>query len=273
MKDDKDNISNNQPSEAGAKDAQPKESLFDVAASTPARTSGKQTSAFLRRSALEVTHYRVLRKVILISTAILIAVLLLLYAFTLVYDRTGKFTVEVKGLDTSYNITLCENPDFKTYSSLLYNNEIVKMTNICGDDIPKNVDSINGEHNGENYLAYTFYCKNLRSGECSLNYEITFNNVTNGMDESIRVRLYVDGTPTDYAKTRSDGKGKEDHYCDKSFANSATVCYGSTANVAAEGIVRFTIVIWVEGDDVDCNDSIINGSVKFAMNVTAQEPK
>ena len=30
------------------------------------------------------------------------------------------------------------------------------MTNISGEDLPANLDNINGAHNGDNYIAYTF---------------------------------------------------------------------------------------------------------------------
>ena len=45
--------------------------------------------------------------------------------------------------------------------------------------LPKNIDQVDGEHNGDHYLAYTFYCKNIGTGKTALHYEVTFNNVTN----------------------------------------------------------------------------------------------
>ena len=257
-------------------------STFDQAAQTPARKGGKQTSAFLRRNAAEVMHYRIAKKIILISVAIVFALLMVLYGFALIYDRTGRFTVMVKNTDKEYNITLSEKPDFPTYKSVLTNDNgdnylsndnKVRLDNISGANLPKNIDEIDGDHSGDNYLAFTFYCKSLHSTPCSLEYEVNFNNVTNGLDECIRVRLYVNGEKTDYAKTRSDGGGKETVFCDKSFANVGTVCYGLVNNVPANDKVKFTIVVWIEGNDVDCNDSVINGSIKLSMSITARDPE
>ena len=246
-------------------------SLFSQAAQTPARSEGKKTSAFLRRTATEVMRYRIIKKIILISAALISAFLLIIYSFALVYDRTGRLTVSVKEMNEGFNITLAEYPDFRMPTTLLSNDNLVKMTNICGKDLPKDLDTKNGDYHGDNYLGYTFYCKNLRSSACSLAYELNYNNVTNKIDEAIRVRLYVDGEYTDYAKVRSDGGGKEDHFCDKSFANQYTVCYGIANNVPSDGVVRFTIVIWLEGDDDDCQNYIINGSVKFSMEIKSQD--
>lgn len=184
------------------------------------------------------------------------------------------FSVAIDNPDATYSITLCETPDFNTRSSRLTNDQQVKITNICGDNIPANVNSINGAHNGENYLAYTFYCKNVGTVAAAMYYELTFNNVTNHIDEAIRVRLYKDegsgAEYKDYAKARSDGAGNETHYCDESFAGVYLVCADTIDRVEIGDYVKFTVVVWLEGDDDDCTDSVINGKIKFDMNIEAK---
>lgn len=224
----------------------------------------------LRRSAQEVMNFRIIRKFLVVGISIATVSLLIGYAFVLLYNRTGRFSVSVDNPDATFAITLCENSEFKTRSSRLVNDQQVHVNNICGAILPANIDEIDGEHNGENYLAYTFYCKNVGSADASLNYEITFNNVTNHVDECMRVRLYVNGEPLDYAKTRSDGQGPETHFCDYSFAGKYTVCYGYVNNVKVDEYAKFTVVIWAEGDDADCNDSVVNGKIKFDMTIEAK---
>jgi hypothetical protein len=230
----------------------------------------KKSVPVIRRRASEVMNYRLTKKFILVCIAIGAVVLLVSYALVLIYNRTGRFSVAVENTDAHYALTLSEDPDFKIRTSLLTNKQEVAITNICGNSIPQNVDRENGEHNGENYLAYTFYCKNVGDVKTSMSYEITFNNVTNHIDEAIRLRLYVDGEFTDYAKTRSDGNGDETHYSDKPFAGKYLVCKDITEGIDPNGYVRFTVVIWLEGDDQDCNDSIRFGQIKFDMNIEAK---
>ena len=181
---------------------------------------------------------------------------------------TPDFSVSVGEPDATFAITLSEDPKFISHSSRLVNDQQVKVDNICGNSLPADIDGKNGEHNGENYLAYTFYCKNVGSAPASLNYEVTYNNVTNGLDECIRVRLYVDGVYKDYAKARYDNT-KENHYCDESFVNKYTVCYGAVNCVEIDHYVRFTVVVWFEGDDEDCNDSVY-GQIKIDMTIEAK---
>ena len=238
--------------------------------SDDANANGQRRSKpALRRRASEVMNFRVIKRLILIGVAIGTAFLMMAYSFSLLYNRTGRFSVAIDNPDATFAITLCETPDFNTRSSRLTNDQQVAISNICGDIIPANVDSINGAHNGENYLAYTFYCKNVGSVATAMYYELTFNNVTNHLDEAMRVRLYVDGVYKDYAKARSDGGGKETHYCDESFAGVYLVCADTVARVEVGDYVRFTAVVWLEGDDEDCTDSVINGKIKFDMNIEA----
>lgn len=239
-------------------------------------TDGKKRKiSVLRRSASEVMNYRLARKIVLIGVAIGIAILLIAYAFVLLYNRTGRFSVAVDNPDATFSITLSETSDFKMRSSRLTNDQQVRITNICGDSLPKNINNIDGQHNGENYLAYTFYCKNVGAVATAMHYEMTFNNVTNHIDECMRVRIYVtkeneEERFTDYAKTRSDGQGKEGHYCDKSFRGKYLVCREAVEYVVPQEYVKFTVVIWVEGDDPDCTDAVVNGMIKFDMSIEAK---
>ena len=234
------------------------------------RAHKKSPFTALRRSAKEVMSFRVVRKILLIAISIGVSALLVSYGFMALYDRTGRFSVAVENMNATFAISLCEDSDFNTRSSRLVNDQQVKITNICGLGLPANVDEINGEHNGDNYLAYTFYCKNVGTADTTLYYELTFNNVTNHIDECIRVRVYVNGEYTDYAKTRSDGQGLEPHLCDKAFAGKYMICYGYVNNLQVDEYAKFTVVIWVEGDDADCNDSVANGKIKFDMTIEAK---
>ena len=226
----------------------------------------------LRRQAIEVMNYRVYRRFLFIGVSIMAAALMIGYAFVLVYDRTGRFSVAVENPVETFALTLCEDSKFNTRASLLTNDQLVTITNISGAILPANLHELDGENNGDNYLAYSFYCKNVGSAAASMNYELTYNNVTNNLDEAIRVRLYVNGSYKDYAKTRSDGGGKEPYFCDETFSSKYTICYGAVNYVDIGDYAKFTVVIWVEGDDEDTNDHVLHGKIKFDMKIEAKAP-
>ena len=47
------------------------------------------------------------------------------------------------------------------------------------------------------------------------------------------------------------------------------VCNYKEDNFLVGNVDKYTIVIWMEGDDPECVDSIIGGSVQFSMRIDA----
>ena len=189
---------------------------------------------------------------------------MILYVVAALYKRTGSFTVSIDKYEmTKYGLTLSESPDMTHNNSHLNARIDEEITNIAGESIPLNVDSINGAHNGANYIAYTFYLQNAGEVEVSYDYQVTLSNVTQSLDEAIRLRLYVDGTPTTYAKTRSDGGGAEPGTVE--FYSANVMARGRIDSFAPGEITKYTVVLWIEGNDPDCIDWLIGGKLKVDM--------
>ena len=230
-------------------------------------TLADQEGRALRRAAKEVKRYRVMMKVVPILLAVLALLLVLIYIVTSFYNKYGSFTVTVSKYDFSkYSLSLCETPDFRRPSSRLNAGAAENVTNISGATLPADIDQINGQHNGENYVAYTFYCRNAGSATVDISYRLYLANMTQGIEKAIRVRLYVDGTPVTYARTASDGSGPEPDTVE--FLSATTVTEETVQNFAPEDTIRFTVVIWIEGDDPDCLDSVIGGEIKVDMAIS-----
>ena len=221
----------------------------------------------LRRTAKEVRTYRVQKKVLKTALTCLLILALVLFISAALYKDTGSFTVGVNKVDLQkYGLSLSESRDM-TYATSHLNAQInERITNIAEEDIPANVDMIDGEHNGDNYIAYTFYLQNAGELELSYEYELTISNVTKGLDEAVRVRLYIDGEYVNYAKTRSDGSGPE--YGTEEFYSIGVVAKKRIDGLAPGEKTKFTIVIWLEGNDYDCVDRVIDGLAKFDMKFT-----
>ena len=167
-------------------------------------------------------------------------------------------------------LTLSETPEYDRSNAVLNANIIYDITNISGEDIPPNVDMINGSHNGDNYIAYTFYL--INSGDDTLSYtgEMDIDNVTKGVDEAVRIAVYKNGEKTVYGKTKSSGAGKE-RDCDSEFLSSSVVMRTSGEKFKAKDKDKYTVVIWLEGNDPDCLDDIIGGTLKLSMNFKITE--
>ncbi len=198
----------------------------------------------------------------------LVVLLALVFIAAALYKNGGSFTVAITNPDKSYGLSLCESDDFFSPTSVLKADIAEKITNIDGEtDLPADLDNINGKHNGLNYVAYTFYCKNTGSKPCTLQYELYFESTTKGIEKAIRIRIYEDGTPTTFARTRSDGTGPEKGT--KEFLTETIVTKQQRENFEVNNIKKFTVVIWIEGWDEDCTDDIIGGVLKLNMKLSA----
>ena len=219
----------------------------------------------MRRTAKEVKAYRVKKKIMTAALACLLTLLSILFIVAALYKETGSFTVGVDKMDiTRYGLTLSETRDMAYTTSHLNSKISERITNIAEHHIPENVDMIDGEHNGENYIAYTFYLQNVGQEELSYEYELSISKVSKGIDEAVHVRLYINGEWENFAKTRSDGTGPE--YNSTEFYSLGVVTKGRVDGFQVGEKTKYTVVIWLEGNDPDCLDRIIDGLAHFEMN-------
>ena len=195
----------------------------------------------------------------------LVALIAIGYAIAYFYNKYGSFTIKVNKYDmVNQGLSLSETPDFEKTISVLTADIVYDMTNISGEDLPDNIDKINGNHNGKNYIAYTFYLHN--SGQDTITYEgdLTIENVTKNVDEAVRVAVFTDGDKTVYGKTKSSGSGKESD-CDEEFISANQVMHTKVKDFEPGSTTKYTVVIWLEGNDPDCVDAIIGGVIKMQM--------
>lgn len=228
-----------------------------------------QKNLTLRRTAKEAKKSAVIRRGLMIVAMFLILVVAITYLVSYFYDKMGSFTIKVNKYDMArQGITLSESPDINNPKSRLNADIKVDMYNISGLDLPKDLNEHDGSHNGDNYIAYTFYLANSGSDTVAVKYSLDMSNITKNVDAAIRVRIYEDGNATDYAKRKTNGE-----------AEAGTTPFPG-AMVAAQGTIpafspgdkrKYTVVIWLEGDDPDCVNDIIGGSMKFEMNFDIYE--
>lgn len=227
--------------------------------------------------------------------AIIVGVLLLLlsigYACTAVINSAGRFTVSMAG--NLYGIQLADNESFENPTLQLYGSAVENMDNITkhwllnhnnelGDDpvykTYADIDKVYGDHNGTNYLAYTFAVRNggqAADGEDAIvDYMASLEIVTayKGADEAIRVMVFINGEPTVYAKPRVGTENIRELFAvDKNFVSDTTVMEYVRSNFEVGGVDRYTVVVWLEGEDPECVNDIMGGEVKLKMNLEVLE--
>ena len=93
---------------------------------------------------------------------------------------------------------------------------------------------------------------------------MNIENVTKDVDEAVRIAVYKNGQKTVYGKTKSNGGGKESD-CDSEFLSSSIVMRTEGTEFKPKEKDKYTVVIWLEGNDPDCLDNIIGGTLKLSM--------
>jgi len=209
-------------------------------------------------------------RIIRLALLILLLFLILLYFILSVVYSAGRFTVILdRNLSWDKGIVIYERLAEKVVSKQLYAEPLEDMDNISINWLPDNIDTeAEGAHNGDNYIAYTYYIENEGKDTINYWYKILIDDIILNVDEAIRVIVYLNGEATTYAKL--NGFTEEPEKDTKAFYSNDTVVYESRQDFKPGDIDRFTIVIFIEGDDPDCTNALLGGEMKMHMDVTEE---
>ena len=212
------------------------------------------------------------KKIRIVKIAILIMTLFLIiiYFILRVFLETGDFTISLdQEFAKSEGIIMYENSSNKVDRRILKAQKVEFMDNISVKWLPQDIDKTGeGAHNGDNYLAYTFYLENKGAETVNYWYEVKIDEVIKNVDEAVRIAIYRNGERTIYAKPNSRTGEAEDGTT--KFYSASSVCVEPRRDFKPGDIDRFTIVIFIEGDDPECQDNLIGGEMKMHMDITQE---
>ena len=209
------------------------------------------------------------------KTAITILIVLLTFIFAVLNVAFGanKFTVTLsRDLETNKGIIIYEHEDDGVNQRILYADPNEKMSDMTLEWLPQNIhsESTGGSHNAKNYIAYTFYVENQGEQPVSYWYQIDLKDVIKDVDEAVRVVVYLnDNERLVYAKKSKTGEPEEGTI---PFYNEEKniMVLNERKDFKVKEIDKFTIVIFLEGNDPECVNNIIGGELKMAMNITEE---
>lgn len=255
----------------------------------------------VRTTAKKVRKNKLILRIVVIILVILLLLLTIFYACVSYANKAGRFTVNLDpDAIEKYGITLCEsyeqayglgawanggsgpggkpNADSNYESGVLIRgNPVENMDNITEEWLPEDIDSANhsGSHNGDangdgeiDYIAYTFYLKNVGRENVDYNVSIDVLSVDLHADEALRVKVYRNGEAVTYGKKPVAGT-ENDEYAnfgiDQYFFRDNKVMDRKVTGFKTGTVDKYTIVIWLEGWDPECVDNIMGGEVKLSM--------
>ena len=201
----------------------------------------------------------------------LIAVLLIIYIISMLTTQWGDLVVTVENGNGGKTILLSESAEFSEGNGVKLNGGSVKeVTNITKSWLPDGLDEKDGSHNGKNYLAYTFYLKNTGDEDLDYKTTMTLTGQAKGADEATRIMIIKNGEEAVYAKGKfSDRKTAETDAT--KWKTEKTILEVKSTDLKAKSQDKYTVVIWIEGNDTECVDAIRGGYVRSQMTFSVNE--
>lgn len=239
---------------------------------------------------------------ILLGSAL--ALLAAIWAASQITQLRGHFTINMSSDMFREGFVLSETADFSKATTYLFCEPAVDVPCISIQDLPADLDTHEGQHNA-NYFAYTFFLRNEGESTVDYRWDIRLNSESQGLSDACWVMVFEDGKMAFYAKPGADGEaealpavgdntrgylqaplrefarnpdvqyqvitqsGPLTYYrlIPIPFASDTVVASGMQSQVAPMDVHRYTVVIWLEGDDPECTNDKIGGHVGMQMDI------
>lgn len=137
---------------------------------------------------------------VIIITSIL-AVLFILAAF---YTGAGEFVISLDSNMSKEGFYISDTTDFSEKLVALRSKAVV-ADNISIFDIDDNVANVDGVHDGDNYVAHTFYITNRTGKKKDYEYSLKIRRSAKNAEKALWVMVYHNGKQNIYALKGKDG--------------------------------------------------------------------
>jgi hypothetical protein len=194
--------------------------------------------------------------------------------------------------------------DFENPSAFLYSVPLEGAMCISMVDIPEDVGEVDGYYQDQNFFAYTFYIRNEGQSIVDYDWDVEIISESKNLSRATWVMVFEDEKMTFHAEAKEDGSiealpafddntrgylkmpmGDFAKYPDEqyerveantpiphyravpiSFVDEETIAVGRQVAVKPNDVHKYTVVIWLEGDDPDCTNDLIGGHIGLEMN-------
>ncbi len=238
-------------------------------------------------------------KGLLALLGLLAVMLLVIFLYAALANQKGNFTISVNGDLLRLGFDLSDTEDFANPKVRLASTILEEVNAISVQDLPDNLDDAEGSHNLDNVVAYTYWVRN--AGEATVDYDwyLVLNSVTKELNKAVWIMIYDEGLQTIYSAP-IDESGEAEHLSGYAkpplydqAANPEEQYYQNEEGkwgikttpylqerIVAKGTVedfkpderrKYTVVIWVEGDDPECTNDIMGSHAGYAMKYTLKD--
>lgn len=221
---------------------------------------------YVKVTAKKLHRRKMLTRVLILIIIAILLFLSTLYAIIYIVNETGNFTISLDpNLRSRQKIEISPYSNFSEKSLILKANSLEYMDNISESWIPEDIDNEEGDHSKDNYIAYTFFVRNYGEETSAYETRIIVLSVIKNVDEAVRVAVYKNGEKEVYAKKSKTTGDPEPNTIP--FVSNQQVMFKKNYDFKPGDVDKYTIVIWLEGDDQECIDDILGGEMKLKMHI------
>ena len=221
----------------------------------------------VKLTAEKIYKKKMVNRIVKMGILVLLLLFSILYLILYVVNSNGYFTIKLdRNLKSERHILMSSDSEFSAETVQIKAKGLEYMNNITKAWIPiKEVISKEGDNSADDYIAYTFFIKNAGEKNVSYKTKIVIESVIKNVDEAVRVALYVNGKESVYAKKAKNGSPEPETI---PFISNHLIMQQDRNDIKPGEIDRYSIVVWLEGNDPECIDDIIGGEMKMAMVIT-----
>lgn len=193
---------------------------------------------------------------------------------------SGNFVITMEEEAIKKGIILSSDRDFTNPSPRLFADSVGDLGDTTYPSIDiREVVSTDGNYYDpfKSFLAYTFYIKNNGEATVDINFSYVIKDVYRGTEQAIRFLLIENDTilklyqmPDTIKKEYSYGAAEKPEVY---FFEDKVIFREVIYNFFPEQVKKFTVIIYLEGEDDDCNDDILGGSIRTAMVFNIIDPE
>ena len=220
-----------------------------------------------------------------------------IFAMSKVSQMRGYFTINLQDEMFKKGFVLSDTEDFAQPVSYLFCEPATDVPCISITSIGADVNEHEGQHNGYGYFAYTFYIRNEGEETVDYTWELRIDGESKNISVATWVMVIEDGVMRLYAEMTEDGlvqtvPARDDdtrgyleipvmaladpnipftetvktvgaavykRVVTLPFVDENIVAHGGQTDVKPTDVHKYTVVIWLEGDDPQCTNDLIEG--------------
>ena len=234
------------------------------------------TIAASKFAELSLARYKVRKNFLIaaiLSTGLISALIAVVAYFGL---SMGTFVISLDEKTYQSGISLSIDPEFPaSYPRLLIspknNCYPVTYSDIKIDDILA-TDGDYEDPDGKTYIAFTFYLRNEGTTTVDLAFQIQQVQATLGVESAVRV-LVIENDTTYHCYWKDDRteKSQFEETPDEImsyFFDEQYYCNQDIVNFKPGQVNKYSVVLWLEGWDEECQDNVVGAKLKVDLTFT-----